>query len=729
MNIIYIKDASLKLVLLIVVLFLFGWTAMSQVVFESEVKITDFGLHFDGTQKTSGTTNTTENSPYDYYFGNQISAHGDCITSYNQYVFMTWYKGGKGVRNVMLTRLNTTTGTMATIEFPHRHTGYQNQWWIGESHNTIAVGISPLDGTIHLLYDMHAYSASRPSNGSLSNDYFRYSYSIANAAALPDADFTLDKFVQSGNGDYKHLRMPGSAPQSEFVGLTYPKFFLNDAGELFMNMREGGNNNGAYKYCKYNADTGTWSNFINFNTLNAKNQPGITYNWGLYGNFKYVNGKIRIGFQRRSSNNSDKYQYQNGVYYAYSDNQDGNGGWKNHQGQSFSLPLYDADFIKVMEPGDYVQGTNTNSISIVSGFDWTVTDKGDVHIISRVRDNQFNVTKYLHTYKPAGATDFITTEAFSGAEEIYTAGNDVFIIGLTGGRVFVEKAEGGTNNFTRVYQATGGRTFSHGQVYIANGKLYYYLMENASGNARPLYLQTIDLDIVTKDPTASNNFTIQAVGETCANKNNGKLIINGEASHDYTTTINGVEYNFNEDTIIEDLTPGTYEFCIEVVGKNFSHCYEVTIESGVNLTGKIQVSKKTASISVNSGTAPYSVIKNGTELFQTYQTNFSVAINHGDEIMVKSKEACQGLMSKTINLLEDIKAYPNPSDGIFELYIPTGIETIDFEVYNIHSQLITINTNKVNDGKVRIDIADKPKGIYFVKLNSEKPVFIKLIKK
>ncbi|KAA5824825.1 T9SS type A sorting domain-containing protein [Algibacter amylolyticus] len=471
----------------------------AQVVLESEVKISDIGLHFDGSKVSSGATNTGESAPYDYFFGNKISAHGDCITSYNEFVFTTWYKGGKGQRNVMLTRYNTITGTMATIEFPHRHTGYQNKWWIGESHNTIAVGVSPLNGTIHLLYDMHSYSNTRPSDGSLSNDYFRYSFSIANAAELPDAEFTLDKFVQNNNGGYKHLSLNGGEDYSNFSALTYPKFFLNDSGDLFMYMREGGNNNGAYKFSKYEATTSTWSSFTHFNVLNARSQSGITYNWGLYGDIKYVNGKMRIGFQKRSQNNSDKYQYQNGVYYAYSDDQDGFTGWKNHQGQSFSLPLYDAEFIKVMEPGDYVQGTNTDAINIVQDFDWTVTENEDVHIISRVRDNQFNVTKYLHTYKPSGATDFITSEDFAGAEAIYTAGDDVFIIGLTNGRVYVEKAQGGTNNFTRVYQATSGKVFNHGQVYIANGKLYYYLMHRTSGNEQPLYLQIIDLDIV-KDP-------------------------------------------------------------------------------------------------------------------------------------------------------------------------------------------------------------------------------------
>ncbi|TNJ44972.1 BNR-4 repeat-containing protein [Tamlana fucoidanivorans] len=500
--------SHLKLALALCIFFSSVNVFLAQVQLEQEIKISDLGLYFDGSKVTGGASNTGETAPYDYFFGRVITPHGDCIKAYNEYVFMTWYRGGKADRHVMLTRYNTNTGSMVTIEFPHRHTGYQNKWWIGESHNTIAVGISPLDGTIHLLYDMHAYSATKPSDGSLANDYFRYSYSIANAASLPDADFTLDKFVQNGSGGYKHLRMPGSAPQSEFVALTYPKFFLNDGGELFMLMREGGNNNGMYKFIKYNASTGNWGNFTDFNALNAKSQPGITYNWGLYGEMKYINGKLRIGFQRRSSNNTDKFEYQNGVYYAYSDNQDGVGGWKNQQGQSFSTPLYDADFIKVMEPGDYVQTTQTNMVRIVDGFDWTVTSQGDVHIISKVKDNEFNVTKYLHTYKPSGSSNFVTSEDFSGASDIYTAGNSIYIIGLTsGGRVFVEKAAGGTNNFTRIYEATGGKVFNHGKVHIANGKLFYYLMEKQSGNAQPIYLQIIDLDIPIEVPSHSVTLT------------------------------------------------------------------------------------------------------------------------------------------------------------------------------------------------------------------------------
>ncbi|WP_082026788.1 BNR-4 repeat-containing protein [Flammeovirga sp. OC4] len=490
----------------------FPTMVLGQVTLESETKISDIGLHFDG-QKVGGSASNT-GTDYDYFFGPKISAHGDCITEFDGFVFMTWYKGGKNNRQVMLSRYNKSTGVVKTIEFPHRHTGYQNKWWIGESHNTIAVGVSPLNGTIHLLYDMHAYSRTKPSDGSLSNDYFRYSYSVANAATVSDSQFKLSLFVNSPSGNYKHLSLNGGEDYANFSGLTYPKFFLNDQGDLFVYIREGGNNNGAYKFSKYNASNSTWSSFTSFNVLNAKGQ-GEPYNWGLYGNMKYVNGKIRIGFQRRSSNNNDKFQYQNGFYYAYSDNQNGTSNWKNYKGQGFSLPLLDADKIKISEPGDLVATTQKNKVYIVSGFDWTVTENGDVHFVGKVKDNEFNVTKNVHTYKKAGNSNFTTTTNFSGAERIYTSGDDIYIIGLnSSGRVFIEKGTGGTNNFTRVYEATSGKRFRHGQVYVKDGKVYYYMMERQSGDAQPLYLQIIDLGIPTNTPpvvnmtSPTNNITV-----------------------------------------------------------------------------------------------------------------------------------------------------------------------------------------------------------------------------
>ena len=199
----------------------------------------------------------------------------------------------------------------------------------------------------------------------------------------------------------------------------------------------------------------------------------------------------------------------------------------------------------------------------MQGFDWTVTSKGDVHMISKVKDTENNVTKQVHTYKKAGETTFVTTTDFAGAASIYTINKDIYIIGLTNnGRVFVEKAAGGTNNFTRIYQANTGKSFRHGKVHIAEGKLYYYLMEKKSGNGQPIYLQVINLDIAAQPfnikLTAPFNNQIFTTEET--------ITLSANAATD-TGAITKVEFWVDDTVYKEDLSaPYTVQFTNAMVG-------------------------------------------------------------------------------------------------------------------------------------------------------------------
>lgn len=468
--------------------------ASAEVKLLTEVKLNDESMYFDGKQvpKKEGSPENP-NGPYDYAFGNSLVPHGDCIKVFENFVFLTWYRGGKQDRHVMLTRLNTDTGSMKTIEFPHRHTGFLNQWWIGESHNTIAVGISPKNGTIHLLYDMHAYSSTRPKNGSLAKDYFRYSYSVDNAATVPDEEFNLDLFVKSPDGDLKHLTMSGRENESVWGGLTYPKFFLNDEGELLMYMREGGNNNGKYVFSAYDGRS-RWADPIDFNELNAKRR-GNDVNYGVYGEWKYAAGKIRVGFQKRSGDNDDRYLYQNGIYYAYSDDPTGRSRWKNADGRAIDLPVVNPEIMKVFEPGDLVESNKKNQVYMVGGFDFNVTDRGDEHFVARVIDRENDVTKHVHVYRAAGDRNFKHTTDFPGAAELYASGDSILLITLQKGRPFIQRTEGGTHNWKTIYENESGRRFDKGIPYIIDGKLYYYLREPGSGDKRTTYLQVIDLDL------------------------------------------------------------------------------------------------------------------------------------------------------------------------------------------------------------------------------------------
>ncbi|MFK8061263.1 MAG: hypothetical protein AB8B78_14395, partial [Polaribacter sp.] len=79
-------------------LFFFTSLLNAQVTLEKEIKITDLAMYFNGV-RNQNSTNNGETTPYDYAYGRTLTPHGDCIKTYKQYVFMSWYRGGKADRH------------------------------------------------------------------------------------------------------------------------------------------------------------------------------------------------------------------------------------------------------------------------------------------------------------------------------------------------------------------------------------------------------------------------------------------------------------------------------------------------------------------------------------------------------------------------------------------------------------------------------------------------------
>lgn len=228
-----------------------------------------------------------------------------------------------------------------------------------------------------------------------------------------------------------------------------------------------------------------------------------------------------------------------------------------------------------------------------------------------------------------------------------------------------------------------------------------------------------------------DNFEINSVGETCPNMNNGQIIIKGNANYNYKTTINNVNHNFvgNATVKFSNLNPGTYDFCISVVGQSFEQCYSIVIPAGKTVSGKSAIDNKLASIEILEGTAPFDIEVNGKLLFQTMSKNFEIPVVNGDLIQVKTSVACEGVYSKSIDLFEAVEVFPNPSHGLFEIGIPTSENEVYIEVFNYSSQLILSKLYKVEFGKVTIDLTNISNGIYLAKVHlNNKPVNVKIIK-
>jgi hypothetical protein len=228
---------------------------------------------------------------------------------------------------------------------------------------------------------------------------------------------------------------------------------------------------------------------------------------------------------------------------------------------------------------------------------------------------------------------------------------------------------------------------------------------------------------------ASNNFLIESRSETCVGQNNGQIYIQTVESLDYSATINGNDYNFNDELLIENLPPGNHELCITVDSDNYQQCFNIEILNGITILGRFGITSNNLEINIDEGTKPYKVFVNGVFTFETNFNTFSFLVNHNDIVQVNTSKSCEGTIKKTINLSEQVIATPNPSKGAFEIILPYNLdlERIPVSIYNIQSQLISELTYQIIDNKITLDIENKGSGIYFAKIGGEN-LFIKLIK-
>jgi len=113
---------------------------------------------------------------------------------------------------------------------------------------------------------------------------------------------------------------------------------------------------------------------------------------------------------------------------------------------------------------------------------------------------------------------------------------------------------------------------------------------------------------------------------------------------------------------------------------------------------------------------------------QTLSPSFSIDVQHGDLLEVKTDVACEGIFSKTIELFDAVTAYPNPTQGLVEIALPMLQKEVTVELYNYNSQLISIRTYPVISGKVQVNLENKPIGLYIAKVLLDKPVSFKIIK-
>ena len=256
-------------------------------------------------------------------------------------------------------------------------------------------------------------------------------------------------------------------------------------------------------------------------------------------------------------------------------------------------------------------------------------------------------------------------------------------------------------------------------LYLGKGSSLQFLNETIVGDADGKAYKEYTLDFEYFSDIANNNFTIETVGETCQEKNNGKITINALEKFNYQVTINGVDYNFTDEITIEDLAPGTYDFCITIKDSDYKQCYQVIIEEAIKLSGKVNINNGKVAITVDKGMAPYKVFKNGKLVLETNANQFLIDVTQGDEIEVKTKIECQGSMFSKVDFLSDIKAYPNPTKNSFTIQSGNAFWR-NLTIYNTLG--VKVYSNNTVQNKLTINAKDykMSSGLYFIVISDDK---------
>lgn len=219
----------------------------------------------------------------------------------------------------------------------------------------------------------------------------------------------------------------------------------------------------------------------------------------------------------------------------------------------------------------------------------------------------------------------------------------------------------------------------------------------------------------------TNNFKIETVGETCANKNNGQIIISTQETLNYTTIINGTNYNFTNNKTINNLTPGTYNFCISVEGENYQQCFSIKINEGATVSAKTSLQSKKIFIDINRGTAPFNVLVNGQLVLKTFESSFSLDINEGDFIQIRTDIVCEGVFSKTINMPEIISVYPNPALNnqiVISFDKEFHLDEIEINMFDVNGIKMSISKKQNTLNTCNISFKNIKPGIYILQIKN-----------
>ncbi|MEE1760446.1 MULTISPECIES: BNR repeat-containing protein [unclassified Streptomyces] len=311
----------------------------------------------------------------------------NALLTYKGYQYAVWYTAD---RNAVVGRRVLGSGTWSTVKVGHTLR-------YNDSHNVISMGVSKVDGRLHLNMDSHS-------------DGFTYVKSVAGLMDDPAGlSWTTSRF---------------GAPQSTLDGLaltsqfTYPQFVSMPDGKLQLSYRAGISGNGRNALAEYNGTSwtnlGEWTSSTG--TYTSEHGSSTARNMYLHGIDYDRNGRLHALFTWREQNNAVMCNSggitNHDTGYVYSD--DLGRTWRNNAGAVVGT-TGGSDKVSVTDAGLVVDALNPDHSLMNQESQWTDSAGRPHAIISYVPGRFGQCTTNYVANRTANGRAFLVRKSSSGA--------------------------------------------------------------------------------------------------------------------------------------------------------------------------------------------------------------------------------------------------------------------------------------------------------------------------
>jgi hypothetical protein len=258
---------------------------------------------------------------------NIASYQQDGLLTYKGWQYTGYYRAD---RTAVISRRKLPNGRWQSIELDYK-------LYADDSHNTVAMAVTPSDGRIHLAYPTHANA-------------IRYARSVPGVASSPArADWSSQSFERT------RATIPGApdAPPS----FTYPQFEMVH-GRMLLTYRDGSTDNGRQALFRYDDnEDGTWTFLGRFTDSAGTYTSPFGTSTSRYGylhgfNANPVTGDLEISFSWRERTGAWCSPTGLGNHdLGYARSPDGGATWLNNDGTQIGTAALGAnDRISVSDP-------------------------------------------------------------------------------------------------------------------------------------------------------------------------------------------------------------------------------------------------------------------------------------------------------------------------------------------------------------------------------------------